>query len=340
MKEENVTFLCPCCMESHEPVVKKVQEQTIFQEQEVSYIAEYMYCPTTDEYYANEQQMRVNDIAMKNAYRTATGRLTSSEIAAIRAKYQVSQSDFAKILGAGEKTIARYETFQVQTEAYDSLLRKVARDPEWYLELLFNARDLLSESAYDKSRSVAMEAFAEISDRYQQNAFAAKQARYRETAIFHGSRQLDVAKIVDVINYLASSAVVNNLYTVKLMKLLWYADFLCYKRHRHSITGMAYQALPMGAVPAGYQSMMELRGVNYETELIQDTLSYHFVCDEGYIPQHLTEEEIRVLDVVIQQFGRKSKTTIVNQMHEETAFTETPKGEAIAYSYADQLSLE
>lgn len=339
MEKNPNNALCPCCMEMHEPQERRVTERNIFQGQEVSYEAGYMYCSAADEYYATEQQMRMNDIAMKDAYRKALGRLTSSEITAIRAKYQISQTDFAKVLGLGEKTVTRYESFQVQTEANDSILRKVGNDPEWYLELLFRAKDNLTETVYEKSRKAAIEFFAEISDKYQRNALASEQARFGGNGIFHGNRALDFGKIVDAINYFASNREVKSLYTVKLMKLLWYADFLCFKRYRHSITGLAYLALPMGAVPAGYQNILELNGICYESEYIADNTGNRFVCDEGYLPRFLTDEEVRVIDTIIQQFGHMSKTALVEHMHAESAFILTHKLDAIAYSFADELSI-
>ena len=37
-------------------------------------------------------------------------------------------------------------------------------------------------------------------------------------------------KVVDVIRYFAASANITSLYKVKLMKLMWYADALAYKK--------------------------------------------------------------------------------------------------------------
>ncbi|MGB8451359.1 MAG: type II toxin-antitoxin system antitoxin SocA domain-containing protein [Anaerocolumna sp.] len=47
----------------------------------------------------------------------------------------------------------------------------------------------------------------------------------------------------EVINILVLN--VDYLHKVKLMKMLWYSDQLCYKRYGRSITGMAYKVLPI-----------------------------------------------------------------------------------------------
>lgn len=45
------------------------------------------------------------------------------------------------------------------------------------------------------------------------------------------------------------------------MKLMWFADALSYKNRGVAITGLVYQALPMGAVPIGHDLIIELKGV-------------------------------------------------------------------------------
>ena len=48
-----------------------------FKNVSVAYDAEYTYCDQADEMYADEQQLVLNDITMKNAYRMKMGLLTS-----------------------------------------------------------------------------------------------------------------------------------------------------------------------------------------------------------------------------------------------------------------------
>ena len=131
-----VDMLCPCCMEKHLVQIVNVSEHTIFKNVPIEYRAECFYCDQADETYANEQQISSNDISLKNAYRTQMGLLTSHQIATIRAKYGISQSDLCILLGWGAKTITRYEGHQVQDIAHDTILRKIDSDPEWFLQLL------------------------------------------------------------------------------------------------------------------------------------------------------------------------------------------------------------
>jgi len=67
-------------------------------------------------------------------YRKAHGLLNPDEIKSIREKYGLSQVAFARILGFGEKTIARYENGSLQDEAPNNLLLLV-KNPESFMVL-------------------------------------------------------------------------------------------------------------------------------------------------------------------------------------------------------------
>ena len=95
--------LCLCCMKEHEVPLVRVPERNTFKGVDVEYMAEYEYCEYADEYIAEDDMISQNDIAMKDAYRAANNLLTSSQIAGIRLKYDMSQADLASVLGGEER---------------------------------------------------------------------------------------------------------------------------------------------------------------------------------------------------------------------------------------------
>ena len=143
-------MLCQSCMEEHEVQIVTVNETNIFKNTPIEYSALYYYCECTEDFYCDEEMMINNDITMKNSYRRKKGLLTSDEIIGIRDKYGITQRDLCRLLGWGEKTITRYEGHQVQDFAHDSILRKIADDPAWFLSLLENPQ--LSLFVSDKTR--------------------------------------------------------------------------------------------------------------------------------------------------------------------------------------------
>ena len=335
-----VRKLCICCMEEHEVQIVRVQEHTNFKGMVIDYTAEYEYCEKADEYVAEGDMISHNDIAMKDAYRKENQLLTSMEIGNIRSKYGISQTDLASLLGWGGKTITRYESHQVQDRAHDFILRKIDGDPEWFLELLCQGREKVSEPAYKKYYEIVAKRYEDRQDDYLRKSIFAQYIRYENEPDCCGRTRLNLDKVVVVIRYFANSAKMFHLYKVKLMKLLWYADSLSFKRRSLAITGLVYTALPMGAVPIAHKSLIDLKGVSYEEEEFPDGSGYRFVktSDEDY--SALNSDEIKILDKVIDICGKDTKEQIVNRMHKERAYKETEQGEIIKFQYALDLSID
>jgi putative zinc finger/helix-turn-helix YgiT family protein len=326
-------------MEEHEVKTVLVNECSIFKNVEVNYEASYQYCDKADEFYADEQQIQENDVRLKDAYRKAEGLLTSDEIIGIRSMYGISQSDLCILLGWGGKTITRYESHQVQDKAHDTILKKLERDPEWFLSLLNDAKCNLSAESYQKYFDVATDLYEKNQDSYLRKAIEASYARFHGNQMLNGNTELSLDKVVDVIRYFAASSKITGLYKVKLMKLMWYADALSYKKRGHAITGLVYQALPMGAVPIGHNSIINLRNVPCDEEDVGETNAYHFsLKGENSFPT-LSNEDIGILDVIIEKLGKMSKNEIISFMHNEQAYIETAPRDVISFKYAENLQI-
>lgn len=331
--------MCLSCMEEHDVFLVEVLEENVFKGQRVEYNAIYEYCETTDEYSATARLISQNDIAMKNAYRKSKGLLLTDEIVKIREKYDISQMDLATLLGWGGKTITRYEGHHVQDMAHDSILRKLDQDPEWFVNLLEQEKSNISITVYKRYRDTAMKLYEKYQDSYLRKSIEAQYAQFNGSEDCCGNVELNIDKVIDVISYLANSDSVTNLFKVKLMKLLWYVDALSFKRRGISVTGLAYKALPMGAVPIAHKILMELQGINYEEIDFGEAIGYRFVKVPGAKYPHLTEEDILIINDVIRECGSDSKEQIVNRMHREKAYNETLPGDIIKYCFAKELSI-
>lgn len=331
--------LCICCMEEHDVKIVSVPEHTTFKNTSVDYSAEYFYCDAAEELYMDEAMTSVNDVRMKDAYRKKVGLLTSSAISGIRSKYGISQSDLCTLLGWGGKTITRYESHQVQDKAHDTILKKLDQDPEWFLRLLFDAKDVLPLDLYKKYYDIGLILYEDNQDRYLRKSIEAKYARFQNNKLYNGNVSLSLDKVVDMIRYFSNSPGVTNLYKVKLMKLMWYSDFLAYKIRGYAITGLVYQALPMGAVPIGHDSIIDLNGVIYEEVEMGDGTGYKFDASIDKVYLSLQNEEISILDTVISKLGKMSKDEIVSFMHTEQAYMQTAPRDIIQFKYAENLKI-
>lgn len=75
--------------------------------------------------------------------------LTSQEIKDIRARYGLSQKSFARILGLGEASVARYEAGQTPSKANANLIR-AAKIPRFMLDCLRRDGNVLTDKERDK----------------------------------------------------------------------------------------------------------------------------------------------------------------------------------------------
>ncbi len=149
--------LCVCCMEEHEVKTVLIHDRLTFMDTDVSFDTVCMYCDVADEFYANEEQIRANNIRLKDGYRKQKGLLTSSDIQAIRAKYGITQSDLCTLLGWDNDTITGYESYQVQDKIHDFILKRIGSDPEWVLALLAEAQEKFPRDVYIRYRNNAAE---------------------------------------------------------------------------------------------------------------------------------------------------------------------------------------
>lgn len=328
--------LCFSCMEEHDIEIVEIPEKESFKGIEVEFKAQYEYCANADEYLETEEMIRHNNLAVKDEYRREVGLLTSEDIKNIRTKYGISQKDLSEILDWGKATITRYETHQVQDRAHDDILRKIDSDPKWLLDMLNRAKQRVSEKTFEKCYHKVNEQYAKRKNQYLMDSIYAIYADF-EDGITTGFSKLRLDKVVEIINYLATR--VESLHKVKLMKLLWYSDALHFKRYGKSMTGLAYGALPMGAVPKGHEQIMMLEGVSFD-EVLYDDVAYKFKPTPGFEIKNLSDDEIKVIDQIIDELGDLKTAEIVKKMHEEEAYKCTSKNCLISYELSNQLSLE
>lgn len=330
--------MCYSCMEEHEVSIVQMEKCVKYNEEMVNYVATYEYCEETDYLTATEEMIRTNDISMKDAYRKQNGLMTSSEIKSLRDKYQISQTDFSTVLGWGGKTITRYESYQVQDAAHDNILKRVQDDPQWFLDLLSRVQCELPESRYRKYYRAALYLYSQKKNEYTQKMLYAMYAERNISKQEMGNTLLDLNKVVESINYIASRDVAA-LYSLKLMRMLWYADCLHYKRKRESITGMAYRMGLLGVTPLGYEYLTTLSGVSCKEKRFGEGIGYLFDAVENISLKHLSQEEVESLEYVVEQFKITSNDEMTEIMDKEQAVVCSQEQEIVSYEYADNLSI-
>lgn len=335
-----VHMSCPLCEKTHEVEERKRKASVTIKGEEVTYEERFYYCANSDKEeneYETGAMTNENLLNARNAYRVKMGLLTSDEIVEIRNDYGLSQVDMSKLLGWGEATISRYESKAIQDEAYDTMLRLIKDNPLKALELLkknsgkfpLMKRAAIRNNIVKKLDSDGMEFLT-------RQTFEGEYVNYDDPSDSNGYTVLNIDKTEAVISYIAEN--VNNLFKVKLMKMLWYSDVLSFINNGCSMTGMVYRHEPMGALPIGHYSLMNLERINAQEEMsINYDSMIHIYPTEGMDYSIIDDKEKRILDRVIAKFKDFKTKDIIEYMHKEKAYTETRQGEIIPFSLAKMI---
>lgn len=331
---------CPLCDKMHEIEERKRTTSITIKGEEVFYEERFYFCANADEdenEFETATMTNENLLNARNAYRVKMGLLTSTEIVALRESYGLSQVDLAKLLGWGEATISRYESKAIQDEAYDTMLRLIKDNPLQALEFLKKNADKFTMSKRVEIRSHIVDKLDSYGKEFlTRQTFESEYANFEEPSDSNGFTMLNIDKIEAMISYIAEKT--DNLFKVKLMKMLWYSDVLAFIENGFAMTGMVYRHEAMGALPVGHYSLMNLEKLNIQEEMSYscDTM-LHIYPTANMDYSVLTDREKSILDKVITKFSAYRAKDIVEYMHKEKAYTETRPGEIIPFSLAKEI---
>lgn len=329
---------CPICEEEHEIILIKKKQVSKIRECEIKNDVFVYLCEISNEEFEDGELLDINLTAMRDAYRLKNNLLTTDEIISIREKYRITQEDLSNILGLGEKTIARYETNTIQDKPYDVLLRKFNEDYNFAYDMLYKARPKFSEKKFNKI-SETIKGFISLNSEsvYNEIQLKNKYIFQEKESSSNGYRLLCVDKIKSMVAYFAKFT--RNLFSVKLMKLLWYSDALAYQRTGKSMTGLVYTHMPMGALPIGYKEICELNSVDKEAEEICETIRFRFVPKNiDMIDESLfTIEELNILREICEKFYNLSGTELSEIMHREDIYKITEEKQILDFSLIKSL---
>jgi putative zinc finger/helix-turn-helix YgiT family protein len=332
---EIVTRDCPICDKVHEVEHRVDLQKMSIKGEEVESLVEYYRCPMNnvdgDDSWESDDMTDSNLLRARDAYRVKHNLLTSDAIKEIRKKYDLTQRELSNLLGLGNVTVSRYETTHIQDEIYDTALRKISILPSYAMEELTKHETLFSAERFKEIHTI-IKAF--IKD---EGLTELKRQEIRQLYIDYdvkcdanGFKLLDISKVADMIAYFANY--VSKLYKVKLMKLLWYADAMFFKKYGESMSGLVYTHMPFGALPIGHNEIIYLQSVNVHEEETERGTRYHILPLDTPVNPVFSLEEHDVLSRVAMKFRDYGTIEIVNYMHEEDAYKNTKDGEVIRFS--------
>lgn len=141
---------CPNCNSEVLTEVKTASETYPVKGEEITVTAKVRCCKTCGQDIWDEELDGQNLLDAFAIYRQRHGLLQPEEIRRIREKYGLSQVAFAKVLGLGNKTVARYENGSIADMAQNNLI-ELMKQPSNFRELLQKNQDKISKQDYENA---------------------------------------------------------------------------------------------------------------------------------------------------------------------------------------------
>ncbi len=333
------TTFCPTCMKGIEARMEERREVLLVRGEEIDVPARVAVCSTCgQDLWSNEHDDQTLAEAFAE-YRRRHGLLQPGEMTRIRRQWGLGQRAFSLLLGWGEITLHRYESGSLQDGAHDAQLRMAERADNVRILLASNG-DRLTR----RQREAVELRLREAEDREEEVLCEDEDLEHllaREAVgPYGGDAPVSLAKVREMILFFSA---IPDMYVTKLAKLMFYADFLHYKEHTTSITGLAYAHLPRGPVPERYErirdDLVENGLVSIEERLGLDWSGEVLSAERAPRLDVFSSSEVRVLEFVRERLGSLTSKAVSERSHSETAYASTGMGERIPYSAARELSL-
>lgn len=331
---------CPYC-DGH-AVLSKSNRDIPYRKESFNVVEHYYVCEECREEFTTTDTDTITITQLHNQYRERHKLPFPEEIMAIREKYGLSAAKMSEVLGLGANGYGNYERGEMPTAAIGNLIY-AGSNPEYFKTLLKNAREHFTERPFQE---VLKKVDFLIERERSERASLVRLNLYDRPNSFTGYRQPNRDKIANLLVGFISSCIDKYNDRLKLNKMFFYTDFLCYKHTGSSLTGLTYRAIQYGPVPACYDNIyaqFEYDGTISPNFLkTNDGSAREVFTTEGELDKcALSKVEADIFDMVIYFFKDTPTWEMVENSHKEKAWIELHnEKQAINYqTYAFDLTL-
>lgn len=264
-----------------------------------------------------------NIFQVYNQYREKHGIPFPDEISGIRRHYGMSAAKMSQILGFGINQYRLYEEGEVPSISNARTI-VAAKKKDVFMSFIEASKAEMSDSEYRRLKNKAESAAGDF-------------AISAVPSVYSGYRSLSSGKISAAIDMIMP---VGGISVSKMNKLLFYADFINYRRHGYGITGIAYHALPSGPVPDSWPLLYgTLSGVKLEESVYPDgNVGIMLRKETPSESDTLNGQEVRTIEYVCARFSGLNERELMTVCHKEKAWTEGRKNASgISYRWAFEL---
>ncbi|QSE96503.1 type II TA system antitoxin MqsA family protein [Fulvivirga lutea] len=300
-------------------------------------VAYHFYlCEESEEQFTTTELDELNMIQLYNQYREKHNLPFPNEIKEIREKYGLPATKMSEILGFGINSYRNYEGGEVPSLANARLIQ-LASDPAKFRDLVD-----LSETIESDYRTKLLEKIDLLVEDQEENLFSFEFQDYllgeHISDQFSGYKKPSLDKLTEMVIYFSQKL---EPWKTQLNKLLFYADFLTFKKTCFSMSGARYRAINMGPVPNNYNSIFEyMANKNFIdiwiTEFPSGAVGEQFKTNKNrkFNSKVFSEIELEVLNTVATKFQSMGTSDIIEISHKEKAWKANEKERKII-SYKD-----
>ncbi len=326
-----------------EMVLKSREEIINFRKEDFKIIHHFYLDESTGHEFTDEQLEAINIQQVYNQYRDKHRLAFPDEIKAMREKYGLSALKMAEILGFGINIYRNYESGEVPSES-NSRLIQMAQDPVKFKNLI----ELSNVYTGDDLKKILSRIDA-IIETEKQGHFKLEMTDYllgeKLPDVFSGYKKPNLDKLTEMVVYFTEKI---QPYKTKMNKLLFYADFLCFRNTCFSMSGTRYRAIDMGPVPNNFNSIFEFMANNDDIDILQTEFENEKVGEQfkpnpnrKFNSALFAEDELKTLQTVADKFKKTSTKEIIDISHKEKAWKENFENgkRVISYNYGFELGI-
>ncbi|MCH5218084.1 MAG: DUF4065 domain-containing protein [Muribaculaceae bacterium] len=275
------------------------------------------------EMWTSTEMDEANIFQVYNQYRLKHGIPFPDEITGIREHYGLSAAKMAQILGFGINQYRKYEDGEVPSVSNARTII-AARERDVFMTFVEASKSEMSEQEYQRIKKKVEAVDGDYKSIVRPSEYT-------------GFRSLSTDKVASVVRLIIST--IGSTFVTKMNKLLFYADFIHYKKHGYGITGITYKALQFGPVPEHWGTLYSsLPGIDMEEFVYpsgQSGIKLEAIENTDNV---LNESELRTIEKVCTLFSNMSAGEISQTSHLEKGWIEN-KDNSSAISYQDAFAL-
>ncbi|MHB1166989.1 MAG: type II TA system antitoxin MqsA family protein [Carboxydocellales bacterium] len=335
------TRYCETCKDQREITIEERLATYNFRKEPFDIIEKYAKCTVCQDDVYDEDTANNTLEQLSQLYQSKHS-FTCEDVKKIRKITGLTQSQFARVLNMGEATIKRYESGASLPDATQlGILKMLKNNPGFIVRFYEENKEGLTDQEIHSIDLKLQDLASSILEKSAYDILRLIYSKY-EKKIDNGYSVFRPEKLFNMILFFARDGVLKT----KLMKLLWYSDFLMFIRKNCSISGTPYWHMPLGPVPVEHETVLGCgNGLSLiSTEEEEDLATgYTKMIINSKVPFNhslFKEDEIAILSYVEDFFISYGSRAISDFSHKEEGWRQTKDEQLIPYTYAETLQLD